>query len=316
MSGSKRLNAGVTVLGLGLGVMGLAGIPPLAAVAVPLLVVGGGACLTGAWFCFDASVPQVREWFLSLGKADYTCRTIQKKQIPDVRQFCLGFFEDHEFTAQRLMEKWYDQNRELFFVVEQIRTRRNEEVRKVVGYFCLVPLNAEASALVEDGQLNAMYFTTGHILRQVGRRRAQASSVYLASVCAKGFTAMGATLKALEERLDEEGARGTPVVYTRPVTPRGLDLALRHGFVPVRPEECGLEHIYRRSLKAPPAGSATTVPARRSGGRRGSTQRAAGKDDPGERGAGPDDAAPSGPAGGAEHHDPPPSPGEAEGRTT
>ena len=122
-------------------------------------------------------------------------------------------------------------NENCFIFMERVRVRGVAKSAKVIGFCTVVPVNAEASELLEKNELNGLKFNKDHICSPSKKPK----SVYVGSIGAKGAGAKGGVLNYVLGKLDDCADHGIKRVFTRPVTRDGLRIARKYGFEPVDP---------------------------------------------------------------------------------
>lgn len=122
-------------------------------------------------------------------------------------------------------------NENCFIFMERVRVRGVAKNATVIGFCTIVPMNAEASDLLEKNELNGLKFNKDHICSPNKKPKA----VYVGSIGAKGAEAKGGVLNYVLGKLDDCADHGIKRVFTRPVTRDGLRIARKYGFEPVDP---------------------------------------------------------------------------------
>ena len=158
-----------------------------------------------------------------------------------------GHFGADQVSSIKTMKRWYDQNPMLFWVIVESKRKPAETRKRLVGYFCIIPIASETERRLRNGQLVGANLDASDIVRP----RRSAAALYLAAVVAKGRKARGAALGHLHHHVTSYWDRKVPVIYSRPVTKDGFRVAERYGFTPVDEEARTLGDLFERHTNAP-----------------------------------------------------------------
>lgn len=161
-----------------------------------------------------------------------------------------GSMSDH----QRAL-RWFDINRQIFWkIIDGTRQRREE---RVIGYYAVIPLNKEATDLLEAERIDGTAFEPGHIIPFRPKRiRKTPASIYIGGVAANNRKRIRSfVLGSLISHLEHEKEAGVKVVFTRPVTADGLRLVKKYKFQAVNrylreKNQYKMDHIYRYEFPA------------------------------------------------------------------
>jgi hypothetical protein len=120
------------------------------------------------------------------------------------------------------MKAWYKINPNIFWVLRRKGEGKRAPIR---GYFCIIPLKAEAVKLLKEEQITGQSITTAHISKELNPK-----SVYVGAIAAKGFKSKGAVLHKMLNQIEMLKQKGTKDVFTRPVTKDGVRLVKKFDF--------------------------------------------------------------------------------------
>jgi len=174
---------------------------------------------------------------------DYDCRPAKTSELKSLRDYGKTFFGEDVCTLKK-MKQWHSKNPNIYWLLVHNKSTQNKTISRMVGYYNLLPLTAEASDRVEREELNGTLFMPDHIVED-GQKP---SSIYIGGIAANAFPfrARSVILTYLKEHLKRERERGVTKIYTRPVTRRGLQLVERNNFSPVNAEvDQELSRIYK-----------------------------------------------------------------------
>lgn len=133
-----------------------------------------------------------------------------------------------------------------FYVAERQRALFGYKISRCVGMFSLLPLTRAAVSLLEDGNLDALRFTSEHIATS----NDSTAALYVGTVIGDGKPVQGQVVAYLMSLIDQRARDGIAIVYTRPITNDGLKLARRYEFEPVEEgvPQNELGHVYKREF--------------------------------------------------------------------
>ncbi|WGL16969.1 hypothetical protein PVT68_01400 [Microbulbifer bruguierae] len=120
------------------------------------------------------------------------------------------------------MKAWYKVNPNIFWVLRRKGEGKRDPIR---GYFCIIPLKAEAVKLLKEEQITGQSLTAAHISKEINPK-----SVYVGAIAAKGFKSKGAVLHKMLNQIEMLKQKGTKNVFTRPVTKDGVRLVEKFDF--------------------------------------------------------------------------------------
>ncbi|MBN7820068.1 hypothetical protein [Bowmanella yangjiangensis] len=120
------------------------------------------------------------------------------------------------------MKAWYKINPNIFWVLRRKGEGKRDPIR---GYFCIIPLKADAVKLLKEEQITGQSITTTHISKERNPK-----SVYVGAIAAKGFKSKGAVLHKMLNQVEILKQKGTKDVFTRPVTEDGIRLVKKFNF--------------------------------------------------------------------------------------
>lgn len=214
---------------------------------VSLGSIGGAGVLYGLiWIAVESSPrlsPSSR--YPARLAARYSARPAKRSELDPIQDLAEKYLPKEEVPSRNDTKQLFKKHPKGFYVVEKRKTRGTDERRKIVGFFTLGPIN----------QLGAKELHKGKPFREEFLARSfksdQAVGVYIGSVVGVRGMAEGVATSYLLGRLDNLSDYGLHKVYTRPITMKGLELAKREYFEPVRddvgPNE--LKHIYFRDMR-------------------------------------------------------------------
>lgn len=159
---------------------------------------------------------------------DYVCEQIKRRDINDLYNFLRNTLGD-DILPERTMRAFYDKNDSVFYGVYKCQKGENSEHRTLAGHFSVAPISGETKTHLLANTLKGSDFTADCI----STRKQRPAAFYIGAVVGKGLKGRAETLEYLLEHLIKITNKKAPFVFTRPVTPDGLRLCLKHGFTPV-----------------------------------------------------------------------------------
>lgn len=160
---------------------------------------------------------------------DYDPRRAKRGDLKVIYDLCNRVF-DGEVSSFNKMKQWFNHNKNIFYVIEEIRRKAGFKRSKIVGYYSIIPLTKSAATLVKKEELYGTDFTTEHIAKETETPAAY----YIGGVAAKGWRAKGVAVNYLKGKaLDLHDNVFMPFL-TRPITRDGLRLAQKYDFFPIR----------------------------------------------------------------------------------
>jgi len=136
----------------------------------------------------------------------------------------------------------------IFRVVKRVIVSDEERRERFSGYFCAIPLSAEAAASVKAGALRGGELTMEHVPANPG----DTAALYLGAVAARDHYSRAVVLEALRLHVNYSVALGIRQVLTRPLTDHGLRLVRKHLFQPLDGTG-GLDKLYTLEFRGRPA---------------------------------------------------------------
>lgn len=188
-------------------------------------------------------------WRWLFGKAVYEPHAARREDLEHIHAF--GIEEFGEVSPLESMKQWHKINRNMFHVMKCVRRGKLIRREKLIGFYSVIPLKRPAISLLEADSFDGANITNNLIVSErKGQRVEKPACIYIGSIAARGTAyARGMLVGELRGRLQAENELGVHLIYSRPVTQRGLDLLLQNNFEPVKPNlRDPLKHIYKREL--------------------------------------------------------------------
>jgi|GEM_PF-2086070 len=178
------------------------------------------------------------------------CRIAKRRDIEWMHQF--GQQELGVVADLKKLQDWQSINREMFWIIIN-NDVQGERVKKLMGYFVVIPLNEAATTLVEAEKIDGTSFSKEHIIaRKKGQISRKPTSIYIGGVAAKkGLRLRYFTMDSLKAHITSANSKhGIKTFYARAVTPDGLRLIEKYEFSPVSKYVTGYvkDHIYRKEF--------------------------------------------------------------------
>jgi hypothetical protein len=128
-----------------------------------------------------------------------------------------------------LMKSWIVRCKSAFVLVHRVSQASGLAMKEeLVGSFKLLPLTLDAVRALDAGQITGSMFKAEH----VARNKKETLAVYVGDVAATSQFARAMVLAQLNAACTPAVSRGLPI-YARPLTPDGLRVMTKHGFVQV-----------------------------------------------------------------------------------
>lgn len=175
---------------------------------------------------------------------DYECHKAQKKDLDLIYDFAKQHFGDDVSTIE-IMNRWYGKNPSTFFVIITEKRASFEVRKRMVGYFCALPLTEPALRKIESGEIKGRDIPNEYI----ARIRRECRAVYIGGMAAKGLRAKAALLAVLHKEFTSGKSQWAKTFYTRPITKDGVRVAIKKGFTAIDPSNQGkVGAIYKLEL--------------------------------------------------------------------
>lgn len=173
----------------------------------------------------------------------YVAREGELKGVHELAERYLGSNVSH----LNRMISWHRINPEIFKVIYRVTRTRWSKSKKMVGYYCIIPINGEAVEKLTRKEITGAEFQSEHIVSD-GRT---AEAVYIGAIVAAGMFAQGNTRSLLHSELTGQRSKRTCIAFTRPTTKHGMRLVREYRFTAVDPAEDGeLDALYKKDLSA------------------------------------------------------------------
>lgn len=186
-------------------------------------------------------------WRWLFGRPTYEPRAARRDDLEDVYAF--GCEEFGQVSPLENMKEWHRINRNLFHVMKCVRKGKLVRREKLIGFYSVIPLKKPALSLLENDNFDGLKITNNLIVREKdGQRLEKPACIYIGSIAARGNGyARGLVVGELRGFLRAETDQGVRLLYSRPITRRGLELLRQNKFEPVKPNfKEPLNHIYKR----------------------------------------------------------------------
>lgn len=192
-----------------------------------------------------------RAWRWSFGKTTFVPRAANREDLEHIH--FLGLEEFGEVSPVDKMKEWYKINRNIFHVMQRVRRGKLVQKENLIGYYSVIPLKRAAVPFLEDDNFDGTKITNNLIIRErKGQRAEPPACIYIGGIAARGSGyARGLVVGELVGRLNVEKDRGINLIYSTPVTTKGLELLTERRFEPVKPPlKEPLKHIYKLDFSA------------------------------------------------------------------
>ena len=158
--------------------------------------------------------------------ARYICSFARTQDLPQLHALYESYF-GADTPAAALMRKWLKKAPAALTIVERvIGNSRKSETRELVGSFKVLPLTRTGQQAIEMGKATGSTLEGGYIAGP----RSRPAAYYVGDVVATTRVARGIVMAQLEFALPTKVDEPV-IVYARPLTPDGLRVMTKHGFV-------------------------------------------------------------------------------------
>ncbi|HYX28577.1 MAG TPA: hypothetical protein VE863_08420 [Pyrinomonadaceae bacterium] len=191
----------------------------------------------------------VDSWRWMFGRSILMAHAARRDDLEHIHAY--GVEEFGEVSPLDTMREWHKINRNMFHLVKRVRRGKLVTRLTIVGYYSVIPLKQTAIPFLDADNFDGTKITPNLIVKERnGRRQETAACIYIGSIAARGTPyARGRVVGELHGRIRVEQERGIRLVYSRPVTEKGLKMLTDNGFQPVRPNyQEPLKHIYKLNL--------------------------------------------------------------------
>jgi hypothetical protein len=141
-----------------------------------------------------------------------------------------------------LMQDWWKVNPGVFWILHRVTAASGYRNEELVGYFCVLPVNAEGKAQLRSEKITGATLGASVIVPPTQRPKA----VYIGAIAGSDRSSKAAIVLSLTTFLKSLETTGPIDVLTRPVTDDGLRIAQQYEMKPVK--DAGLGHIYETRL--------------------------------------------------------------------
>ena len=203
-------------------------IPVTAGVGVVLMIAAAVA-----WLFARADIPDLFP--------DILCEPATEGDLAAIHAMAADYFGP-EISPLDLMLAWQRKNHSAFRVLIEKRQSTFAASRKIVGYYCVLPVRKSAYDRLISGKMTGSSIAADDIAPP----RHTPYAVYLGGLAATGFRARGGLLLAIRMDIDAAWSGRAKRFLTRPVTAQGLRLVRHHGFTPVDAATPGINALYHR----------------------------------------------------------------------
>lgn len=190
-------------------------------------------------------------WRWLFGKSNFVAHAAKREDLEPIHLF--GTEEFGEVSPLAKMKDWHKINGNIFHVMKRVRRGRLVARHTLVGYYTVIPLKQAAISFLDEDNFDGTKITDNLIVKErKGERLDRPACIYIGSIAARGSAyTRGLVMWELHGRLRAEKERGITLIYSRPVTDKGLELLKNNGFEPVKPPyNEALKHIYRCDLSS------------------------------------------------------------------
>jgi hypothetical protein len=172
---------------------------------------------------------------------DILCEPATEGDLSAIHTIASVYFGP-EISPLDLMLSWQRKNHTVFRVLIEKRHSTFATSRKIVGYYCVLPVRKTAYDRLISGKMTGSTITAEDIVLH----RSAPYAVYLGGMAATGFRARGGLVMAIRMDIDASWNGRVKRFLTRPVTTQGLRLVMHHGFTPVDTAIPGISALYHR----------------------------------------------------------------------
>jgi hypothetical protein len=168
---------------------------------------------------------------------DILVEDARPEDVANIRNLAISFFGEDVTPESALVE--FAVAGGILQVVKRVLWSGYEKRERFSGYFCIIPLSTQATALVRAGTLRGGALTVNH----GPANPKETAALYIGAVAARDHFSRAVVLEAMRWQVRYSAALGVKEVLTRPLTRDGLRLVRRHHFRPLRGHG-GLEELY------------------------------------------------------------------------
>jgi hypothetical protein len=165
---------------------------------------------------------------------------VTANQIDALRGFAVRHMGGSIAPAE-VLRGWLTANPRIFYRLNEVIDTGLTTTSRLVGYYSLRPVTRTAVALLDSCQLDGATLLPEHILPP----DATPGAIYIGGVAASESIARAAVLFYLKIEVNRFRGMGVRTFYTKPITPDGARLALKHGFTPIVAPNGDTKHVYR-----------------------------------------------------------------------
>ena len=141
-----------------------------------------------------------------------------------------------DVSSLDLMKSWHKKNRTLFWIVSAYRG----STRQQCGYFCVLPLNADAAKQIEAGTLDGTKIRS----IDIAAKAQNASCIYIGGVAGANRKARARAMEEIRSAIDFVKFAKAQRAYARAATVDGLRLLRKYRFRPLNANRSGLGAMY------------------------------------------------------------------------
>ena len=186
-----------------------------------------------AWLFARADIPDLFP--------DILCEPATEGDLAAIHEMAADYFGP-EISPLALMLDWQRKNHTVFRMLIEQRQSTFATSRKIVGYYCVLPVRKAAYDRLISGKMTGSAIAADDIVLP----RHAPYAVYLGGMAATGFRARGGLLMAIRMDIEAAWSGRAKRFLTRPVTAQGLRLVRHHGFTPVDAATPGISALYHR----------------------------------------------------------------------
>ena len=156
------------------------------------------------------------------------CRLATESDVQEAFELASRYFDSDPSTMARIRE-WLRADARVLWIVRRRTPGPYAGSSRLVGYYCVLPLRADAVQRMRSGALTAATLDSGDLAPS----REEPAAFYIGAVAAADRVAAGTALGALQQFLRDSTPRRGLLVLTRPITEDGLRLVSHAGMQPV-----------------------------------------------------------------------------------